>query len=496
MPYVIGIDQSTQGTKVLLFDGSGKILCRVDRKHRQIISHRGWVSHDMQEVYENLLDGVRELLNNTRITAAEIAAVGLSNQRETTVCWGANGTPLAPAIVWQCSRADELIRRKFPDSAVSEQIRLITGLPLSPFFPAAKMAWILENVPQAAKDPQLHLGTVDSYLVYRLTEGRTFATDVTNASRTQLMDLDTCRWSETLCSLFGIPQAALPQILHSDALFGTTTFDGLLEAPIPIRGVMGDSHCALFGHGCLEPGKMKTTYGTGSSMMLNIGTQPVRSQHGLATSVAWGWKGAVSYVLEGNINYTGAVMTWLKEDLELISSISEIEPLISKASPADKTVLVPAFTGLGAPYWNDAARASIVGMGRTTRKPELVKAAVESIGHQICDVFDAMALDYGKPITQLRADGGPTRNEYLMQFQSDLIRQEVVVPSAEELSAMGAAFMAGIVAGVYDENAVFSQISYRHFTPEMTEESAADLRCLWKEAVRSVLAQTEPTKKQ
>lgn len=489
MPHVIGIDQSTQGTKVLLFDGSGKILCRVDRPHRQIISEQGWVSHDMQEVYENLLDGVKELLEKTGVR--DIAAVGLSNQRETTVCWGEDGMPLAPAIVWQCSRADELIRRKFPDSRIAQAIQQTTGLPLSPFFPAAKMAWLLENVPDAADNPGLHLGTVDSYLVYRLTEGTVFATDVSNASRTQLMDLDTCRWSSHLCSLFGIPKRALPKICHSDAEFGETTFGGLLASPVPIRAVMGDSHCALFGHGCVTPGKMKTTYGTGSSMMLNIGSTPLRSHYGLATSVAWGWKGQVSYVLEGNINYTGAVISWLKNDLGLISSTSELEPLIAQASAADETVLVPAFSGLGAPYWCNGAKASFAGMGRTTRKPELIKAAVDSIAHQICDVFEAMGKDYGKPITQLRADGGPTRNEYLMQLQSDLIGQEVIVPSAEELSAMGAAFMAGISAGIHSEDTVFSQITYRHFSPEMDGSKKKMLRIRWKKAVESVLNQAK-----
>lgn len=498
MPYVIGIDQSTQGTKALLFDGAGTILRRVDRAHRQIVNERGWVSHDMEEVYQNLCSAVAELLAGAAVSPEEIAAVGLSNQRETTVCWGQDGRPLAGAVVWQCGRAagvvDTLLREgavlpargRLDGDALRELVRKTTGIPLSPFFSAAKMAWLLRETPAAACEG-VHLGTVDSYLVYRLTDGAVFATDVSNASRTQLMDIRTLRWSGDLCRIFGIPTACLPEIRHSDAGFGETTFGGLLPKPVPICAVMGDSHCALFGQGCHRPGMMKTTYGTGSSMMLHTGDVPVESTHGLATSVAWGWQGTVSYVLEGNINYTGAVMSWLKDDLQLISSTGEINQLVAQANPEDTTVLVPAFSGLGAPYWDNSARAAIVGMGRTTRKAELVKAATESIAHQIADVFEAMEQDYGQPIVRLCADGGPTRNPYLMQFQSEMIRRPVLVPAAEELSAIGAAYMAGIARGCYDAAALFSGAPAACFQPVMEPARREVLRTRWKDAVSMVL---------
>ena len=486
MKYMIGIDQSTQGTKVVLFDQNGKIVCRTDRPHRQIINEHGWVSHNMEEIWQNLLDGVKEALNQTGMDPGDLSAVGISNQRETTVAWDDAGRPLADAVVWQCGRAKEITdRMEEADGAVDEKIRKITGLPLSPFFPAAKMRWLLDHGADAGE--KLHLGTVDTYLVYRLTGGRVFATDYSNASRTQLFDLRSLVWSGEACRLFGIPMDALPEVYDSNGDFGETDFDGILPKPVPIRGVMGDSHCALFAQGCHRRGMMKTTYGTGSSMMLNVGERFAKSSHGLATSLAWGIDGKVSYVLEGNINYTGAVISWLKNDLGLIKSTGEIEPLIAEANPSDQTVLVPAFTGLGAPYWDNDARAALCFMSRTTKKPEIVKAAAESIAQQIADVFDAMERDYGDEITQLRADGGPTKNRYLMQYQSDMIRREVLASDVEELSAAGAAYLAGITAGCCDRERLFSNIAYEAYRPKMEADKRDGCRRRWKRAVNSVL---------
>lgn len=486
---MIGIDQSTQGTKVLLFDRTGKIVRRVDRSHRQIVNAQGWVSHDMNEIYRNLLDAARELLDCTGVSGDEIAAIGISNQRETTVCWDEQGRPLAPAVVWQCGRAGGIVEAiRAGGQELARRIRDCSGIPLSPFFPAAKMRWILENeeAVRSAGTDRIRLGTVDSYLVYRLTDGAVYATDVSNASRTQLMDIRSLSWSGELCRIFGVPAACLPEIRLSDAGFGETDLGGLLPQKVPIQAVMGDSHAALFGQGCHSRGMMKTTYGTGSSMMLNTGSDCVSSSRGLATSVAWGRKGQVSYVLEGNINYTGAVMSWLKDDLGLFGSTGEINSLIAQAAQEDTTVLVPAFSGLGAPYWDAQAKAAIVGMSRTTRKPELVKAAAESIAHQITDIFEAMERDYGSPIAQLRGDGGPTRNPYLMQFQSDMLRRPVLVPSLEELSAAGAAYMAGIAAGCCQEN-VFDGITYTAYEPLMEEGERSARRTRWRGAVESVL---------
>lgn len=501
--YVLGLDQSTQGTKLLLFDEVGRIVTRVDRAHRQIVNEQGWVSHDMEEVYANVIALVKELLEKQGIDGADIVSLGISNQRETTVAWDAAGHPLAPAIVWQCGRAAgiaERMKHVWLDEShqvcaaegqnttcAADYIREVTGLPLSAFFPAAKMRWLLENDCRDVPKEQLHMGTVDSYLVYRLTGGRVFATDASNASRTQLMDLAGGSWSGEVLSIFGIPAGALPEIMDSNGFFGETDFDGVLEHKIPIRCVMGDSHGALYGQRCHEAGMMKTTYGTGSSMMLNTGERCVASRHGLATSLAWRIDGAASYVLEGNINYTGAVISWLKDDLGLIASAGDTNALCGQANPEDTTVVVPAFTGLSAPYWEDNVKAAIVGMSRTTKKAELVRAAVESIAQQITDVYEAMKLDFGSDIAVLRADGGPTKNPYLMQFQSDMTGASVFASKAEELSAIGVAYLAGIEAGVFDREKVFENITYKEYTRTMDEPQREAKRNAWKAAVKSIL---------
>lgn len=486
--YILGIDQSTQGTKLLLFDGAGRIVARVDRAHRQIVNERGWVSHDMDEVYENIISGLGELTEKIGIDGEDIAALGISNQRETTVAWDEKGLPLCPAVVWQCGRATDIVEEIGKNPADVEAIQKRTGIPLSPFFPAAKMRWLLENDCRETPPEQLHMGTVDSYLVYRLTGGRVFATDASNASRTQLMDLERMRWSKETCDIFQIPMRILPEIIDSNGDFGETDFEGLLNRRIPIRCVMGDSHGALYGQRCHEAGGMKTTYGTGSSMMLNTGKERVESGHGLAASLAWSIDGEPCYVLEGNINYTGAVVSWLKDDLELLRSAGEVNELCDRANPADTTVLVPAFTGLSAPYWENNVKAAIVGMSRTTGKAELAKAAVESIAHQIADVYEAMKLDYGREIPVLRADGGPTANRYLMQFTGDMTGAHVLVTGMQELSAVGVAYLAGITAGLYEKEKVFENISYLGYAAKMGASEREAKRGAWREAVNAVLS--------
>ncbi len=488
MKYIIGIDQSTQGTKAVLFDQNAALVCRTDLPHRQIVSENGWVSHDMEEVYQSTLQVVENLLKKAAIAPDSIAAIGISNQRETTVAWDrATGKPICHAIVWQCARAADCCK-DFTEEGL-EYIRTATGIPLSPYFPAAKMKWILKNVPAArelAAQGQLCMGTVDSCLLFRLTGGKVFATDYSNASRTQLLNLHSLTWDEKIVDSFGIPMDALPQICFSDSLFGESDLGGLFSAPIPIHAMLGDSHAALFGHGCLEKGGVKTTYGTGSSIMMNIGPEFAASRHGLVTSLAWGYKGQVSYVLEGNLNYTGAVITWLKDDLQLISSAAETEALARAANPADAAYLVPAFSGLGAPYWNSAARATLWGMTRSTGKKEIVRAALDCIAYQITDILEAMEADCGTPIAKLCVDGGPTRNGYLMQFQADMARIPLAVPSSEELSAMGAAYMAGIALGLYEET-IFSGLQYTAYGPEMAEAVRNEKYSGWKAAVNTVI---------
>lgn len=489
MRYVLGIDQSTQGTKALLFDENGMMLGREDLPHRQIINDKGWVSHDPEEIYANTLQVIRNVTEKTGICRDDIAAMGISNQRETSVAFDQSGHPVADAIVWQCSRAEEICKR-VEEQGCAGKIQEATGLRLSPYFPASKFAWLLENVPGAgtlADRGELRLGTMDTYLVYRLTGGREFRTDYSNASRTQLFNIHTLSWDPEICEMFGIPMECLPEVTDSDAVFGMTDLEGYLSKKIPICGVLGDSHAALFGQGCHERGMVKATYGTGSSIMMNIGDRPILSSMGVVTSLAWKLGGRVQYVLEGNINYTGAVITWLKDDMKLISSAGETGELAAVANPADHSYLVPAFTGLGAPYWDAKAEAMICGMTRTTGRAEIVRDALQCIAYQITDILRVMEKEAGIPVRELRTDGGPTRNTWLMQFQSDIAGAPVCVSQREELSGIGAAYAAGISAGIYEKEALFSEQKRRNYQPQMERPRAERLYEGWKQAVAMIL---------
>lgn len=489
MKYIISIDQSTQGTKALLLDETGTIIRRTDRPHRQIINELGWVSHDPEEIYSNVLECVRELVDETEKTG--VVGVGISNQRETSLAWNRiTGKPYGNAVVWQCARASEICQSgRIAEAA--EKIRQKTGMNLSPYFPAAKIAWLLENeagAKEAAKRHEICHGTVDSWLVYKLTEGREYRTDYSNASRTQLFNIFELKWDREICGLFGIDPENMAEVTESDACFGETDFDGILPHKVPIHAVLGDSHGALFGQGCLHSGMIKSTYGTGSSIMMNIGEKPILSTHGVVTSLAWKMNGKVQYVLEGNLNYTGAVITWLKDDMELISSPGETGRLAKEAIKDDGLYLVPAFTGLGAPYWDSKARASVIGMSRTTRKAEFVRAGLECIAYQITDIVRAMAEDAGIPVKELRVDGGPTRNDYLMQFQSDIANAGVYVPDSEELSALGPAYAAGLRLGLWGEE-IFGKLKREAYKPNMDAELRKQKYTGWKKAVKSVIAQ-------
>lgn len=491
--YVLSIDQSTQGTKALLFDSKSVLVCRADRPHKQIVNELGWVEHDPEEIWRNTLCVVRDVVEKARIDRGEIQALGISNQRETGVVWERDtGKPVCNAVVWQCARG-AAICDELEQKGAAETVRERTGLKLSPYFTAAKWAWILQNVPSAREKAEaggLCCGTVDSFLVYRLTKERRFQTDCSNASRTQLFNIRTLQWDEELCALFGVPIGTLPQVTDSNGDYGKTDFDGYLPSPIPIRAVMGDSHGALFGQGCLRKGMAKVTYGTGSSVMMNTGETPYFSGR-VVTSLAWRIDGKVDYVLEGNINYTGAVVTWLKDDLGLIASPGETQALAESADPQDTTYLVPAFSGLGPPHWDIGAKAAIVGMTRTTRKAELVKAAVESIAYQIADVVSAMQTDSGLALEELRADGGPSKNCYLMQFQSDITALPVRVSPTEELSGMGAALLAGLTAGLYDPKELFHAEGYTSFLPQMKDDRRNEKLSGWRRAVANVLTRTD-----
>ena len=485
--YILGIDQSTQGTKALLFDRQGALIARADLSHRQIIDNNGWVEHDPEEIYRNTIQTVKNVVEKAGIDKNLIAGAGISNQRETALAWKKDGRPVYNAVVWQCARGEGICSR-IADSA--GMIRERTGLKLSPYFSAAKIAWILENVEGArerAEKGDLCYGTMDSFLVYRLTGGRSFLTDYSNASRTQLFSIRTLAWDEEICRVFQIPAENLPRVSDSNGYYGETDFEGFLDKPVPIHGVLGDSHGALFGQGCLEEGMVKATYGTGSSVMMNVGKTPVFGSHGLVSSLAWGMDGQVNYVLEGNINYTGAVISWLQKDLQLVASAAETEQLAREAAPEDRTYFVPAFTGLGAPYWDSSATGILCGITRTTGKAEMVRAGLDCIAYQITDILKAMEEDAGIPIRELRVDGGPTKNTYLMQFQSDMAGIPVQVPEAEELSGIGAAYAAGIGLGIYKKEELFAKMKRTSFEPQM-EKSLVDKKYSgWKKAVEMVL---------
>jgi glycerol kinase len=482
--YILGIDQSTVGTKALVFNDEGAIVSRRDKPHKQKVSDRGWVSHDPEEIYRNTLEVCADAVRAAGIDAAAVAGIGVSNQRETALVWERkSGLPLDDAVVWQCSRGEAIckaIATSEPDAR--ENIRRRAGLRLSPYFSAAKIAWILEHSGRKG-DKGICAGTMDSWLVYKLTGN--FKTDYSNASRTQLFNINSLQWDDQICSLFGIDRETLAEVCDSNAFFGETDLEGLLPKPAPVHAAVGDSHAALFGQGCLEKGMGKVTYGTGSSVMINSGKTPVFCQN-IVTSLAWGINGKVDYVLEGNINYSGAVIKWLIEDLGLIGSAREAASLAAGANRDDTTYLVPAFSGLGAPYWKADAKAILTGMTRATGKAEIVKAVEESIAYQIADVVNTAREEAGIELLKLRADGGATRDEYLMQFQSDILNLPLEVSENEELSAIGAAWMAGMALGLYS-GGLHDIMKRRRYVPAMNAPERERRLAGWREAVARAL---------
>lgn len=486
--YILSIDQSTQGTKGLLFDENSRLIARADRPHRQIVNEKGWVEHDPVEILENTVGVCGDVLAKSGVDAGDVAAIGISNQRETSLMWDkVTGRPIYNAIVWQCARAAEICERQ-EISEKAEDIRTKTGIHLSPYFPAAKLMWLMENVPEAkslAEQKRLACGTMDSWLVYCLTGNH--KTDYSNASRTQLFNIVNLTWDESLCRLFSVPLDSLPEVCMSDADFGKTDLRGLLPHPVPIHGVLGDSHGALLGQDCRRPGQIKATYGTGSSVMMHIGDKPKFSVSGLVTSLAWGMNGTVEYVFEGNLNYTGAVMTWLRDEVGLIRTDTEATELALKANPLDRTYFVPAFTGLGAPYWASWATGLFTGITRTTGRAEIAKSCLDCIAYQITDLIEVMRQDSGIAVDLLRADGGPTASQYLMQFQSDIADVTVQVPDTQEMSGLGAAFAAGSAIGLYNLGEISARSARKVYRPEMPKYERDSLYVGWKYAVRQAI---------
>ncbi len=485
--YIVTLDQSTSASKVFLLDEQGAIIRRFSKAHEQFYPAPGHVEHDAEEIFRNVVEGINTVL--TDIPVEEVGAISISNQRETTVIWDRkSGEPVCHALVWQDVRG-EYITEELKEHR--ETVHERTGLELSPYFPAAKAAAVFRERPdllKRAEAGELCFGTVDSYLIYRFTDGAMHATDVSNAGRTQLFRLDQLAWDAELVELFGIPFCSLPaKILHSDADFGYTRHPSLPKG-IRITGVMGDSHAALFGNGCHEPGTAKATYGTGSSVMLNVGEKPILSRNGLSACVGFGWQGKVCCVLEGNVTCSGDTLIWLKDNMGLISDISEVEPLAASVPDTDGVSLIPAFSGLGSPYFDSDARAMIRGMNRGTTRAHVVRAALESIAQQDADVLEAMSKDFGSAVTRIFADGGPSSNSLLMQLQADLVPCQVNCAALSELSALGSGYMGGIAAGVYPSFEEIPQQKQpgRIYEPAMSDEKRNALRGIWKQAVKAV----------
>jgi glycerol kinase len=471
--YVIAVDQSTSGTKALLIDESGAAVRKESLPHRQFYPAPGYVEHDAEEIFQNTLKVIAKACEG--INPADIASLAVANQRETTVLWDrATGRPLCHALVWQDVRAEALCR-ELADAA--PMVLEATGLMLSPYYSAAKAAHAVREY--GLKD--YCFGTVDSFLVYRLTGGKVFATDISNASRTQLMNLNELKWDAQLCDLFGIPESSLPEIRSSDADFGFTDAPGIPEG-IRITGLMGDSHASLYGQGCHEPGMVKTSYGTGSSIMMNVGSSPVRSTSGLSSSVGYGAGGKVCYVLEGNITCSADTLIWLRDQLELFPDLKTLDRLAETVPDAGGVSLVPAFSGLGAPYFDTGARAILYGMSRGTTRAHVARAALESIAQQNADVLDAMAGDLKNPVTVLSADGGGSVNQLLMQMQADLVPCRVKVAAHPDLTAMGVGLLSGLASGVFDRFIPSGLAA--EYAPQMPEDERKALRSAWADAVR------------
>lgn len=492
MDLILALDQSTSATKSILFDARGGVLDKASRPHRQIYPQPGWVEHDAGEIWRNALAVIREIAGRHRARLAKIAALSITNQRETVLVFDRRtGRPLHHALVWQDRRGDAICAR-LARQGHGPGVLGKTGLKIDTYFSASKLRWLVENQPALAaqlKSGRAVIGTIDTYLVHRLTGGRAFATDVTNASRTLLFDIGKLQWDAALCKLFKAPLSALPEVRESASTFGETDAGGLLPKPIPIVGVMGDSQASLFAQRCFQPGSAKATFGTGTSVLLNIGGQMRVLEQGAVTALAWTWRGKPTYAFEGLINFSAATIEWLKNQLGLVGSAQEVEQLAARVADNGGVYLVPAFAGLSAPYWAPEARAALLGMSAHTRKEHVARAALESIAYQIRDVLGMMRADAAVKLKRLQADGGPTRNQFLMQLTADLTRAEINVAEVAECSAWGAALQGLLGLGVYQSLEEIARLPrvQRTFRPEMKSSQAQRLHQGWLAAVKRIL---------
>lgn len=487
--YILTVDQSTTGTKALLTDRSGSIIYRYAVAHRQIYPQDGWVEHDPLEIYDNVKAAIKHVVADSGVKASEIAGLTITNQRETALLWDREtGLPLGNAIVWQCRRTIDTCER-LKREGWEERIREKTGLLLDPYFSAGKWKWLLEHQAGSLSRSRILAGNMDAWLIWKLTGGKVHATDFTNASRTQLFNIHTLEWDEELAGVFGVPLSILPQVQASDRIYGVIADPDLHPLQLPITGVIGDSQAALFGQQCIRPGMAKGTYGTGTSVMLYAGTNPPKAANGLVTAIAWGIGNKVEYALEAIIHSTGDALNWVKDQMGLFETYEELERETALIEDTGGVYLIPAFVGLGAPYWNPSARAAIVGLNRSSGRREIMRAALESIAHQVTDAVALLEQETGIKLKELRVDGGATTNGLLMQLQADLLRAPVACPEAVELSALGSAYIGGLALGFWRREELEALYrKSRTYAPAMGEEQRFKLRRGWLSAVAGTLA--------
>ena len=486
--YILSLDAGTTSNRAILFDHDANMCAIAQKEFTQIYPKPGWVEHDANEIWNSMFGVIQEVMSISGASFSDIEAIGITNQRETTVVWDKRtGEPVSNAIVWQCRRTAEYCD-KMKAQGLAEPIREKTGLLIDAYFSATKLRWILENVPNArvrAEKGDLLFGTIDSWLIWKLTGGESHVSDYSNASRTMLFNIHELKWDEEILKILSIPRSMLPEVKPCGSILGYTT-TSLTGRAIPIAGSAGDQQAALFGQVCFKQGQAKNTYGTGCFLLMNTGEKPIYSSNGLVTTIAWGLNGKVNYALEGSIFTAGAAVQWLRDEMKLVKSASETEAAAREVRDTNGVYVVPAFTGLGAPYWDSYARGTIVGLTRGTNRNHIIRAVLESIAFQTNDVLDAMQQDSGIKLSSLRVDGGAAANDFLMQFQSDIIQAPVLRPACLETTAMGAAFFAGLTSGFWssqDEIAQKVTIS-NEFTPQQNDEWRKNACDGWHKAVK------------
>ena len=488
---VMALDAGTTSSRCILFDRQGNICSMAQKEFTQYFPHPGWVEHDANEIWQTQLNVARQAMTNIEAKYEDIAAIGITNQRETTILWDRRtGQPISHAIVWQCRRtADFTENLKMNMPGVVDTFRKKTGLVIDPYFSGTKIRWLLDHVDGArelAEKGELAFGTVDSWLIYKLTKGRVHVTDYSNASRTLLFNINTLEWDEELCQILDIPMSILPEAKPSSCIYGEADPE-FFGGPVLIAGAAGDQQAALFGQTCFHPGEAKNTYGTGCFMLMNVGEKPVFSENGLLTTIAWGLDGKVEYALEGSVYVAGAAIQWLRDEMRLIDSSPDSEYFATRVENTNGCYVVPAFTGLGAPYWDPYARGAITGLTRGVNKYHIIRATLESLAFQTSDVLRAMELDSGIHMSALKVDGGACRNNFLMQFQADIINTPVRRPECVETTAMGASYLAGLAVGFWGskEDVVRNWSIDREFMPMMGDEERAKELAGWHQAVES-----------